>query len=378
MTAQGGQPELGCASTPILTAMSETDSRSVARPIVFLHVLDYNSKNLNTFSSLRFFNTSWQETCTVQDEPPHGEIGRCGVYDGFYSRRCCSPRFPNVTNCYKREAWIRPGYLDETFDTTVIEVTDTCRTSFGFGEGCLLQTNRIHIDCGDDGLDDNECSSYGPGWFIGHDGRCVPPACQTCYDNGGTYCSTGADCWTPVLIDVRGNGFALTDAEGGIIFTPDSNAHQIRTAWTVANSDDAWLVLDRNSNGTIYDGTELFGNATPQSTPPVGELKNGFRALAEFDKPDNGGNGDGMINRKDAIFSRLRLWQDANHNGISEPNELHTLPELGVVAIELDYKESRRVDEYGNHFRYRARVLDERGTHTGKWAFNVFLVARQQ
>lgn len=56
-----------------------------------------------------------QQTCTgTPNQPPQGEIGRCGIYYGFYSRQCCDPQFPSLTNCYKREAWIRPGYLGET------------------------------------------------------------------------------------------------------------------------------------------------------------------------------------------------------------------------------------------------------------------------
>ena len=191
------------------------------------------------------------------------------------------------------------------------------------------------------------------------------------WDYGMCRCN---DYSSPVIVDVLGNGFALTNLEDGVQFDLSNDGINERLSWTAAAVDDAWLALDRNGNGVVDSGAELFGNNTPQPEPPAGEEKNGFRALAEYDKPINGGSGNGTIDAQDGVFNSLRLWQDVNHNGVSEPAELKPLTSLGLNSIDLDYKTSKQTDNYGNQFRYRAKVKTVNGNQWGQWAWDVFLL----
>jgi hypothetical protein len=149
--------------------------------------------------------------------------------------------------------------------------------------------------------------------------------CQACGQPGQICCETYPQCaigytctggvcqyTCPIVVDVDGSGYHLTDSAGDVKFDFFNSGHPIQISWSRPGSTNAFLVLDRN--------------------------------------------GDGIIDRRDAIDSKRRLWIDANHNGVSEPKELHPLPELGVDWISLDYQLSKRVDEYGNAFPYRAQI----------------------
>ncbi len=180
---------------------------------------------------------------------------------------------------------------------------------------------------------------------------------------------------TPIIFDMLGNGFHLTGSSDGVVFDLDADGVLTKTAWTRSDQDEAFLAFDRNGNGRIEDGSELFGNATPMIDGQ--RAPNGFVALAEFDLPVKGGNGDSFIDPHDAIFRSLLLWRDSNHDGVSQVNELFPLEELDVARISLDHKESRHQDQYGNIFRYRAKIYmktEKDSPAHNRFAYDVILV----
>ena len=165
-------------------------------------------------------------------------------------------------------------------------------------------------------------------------------------------------CSDPLLIDFGPHGFALTGAAEGVQFDIDGDGDLDAIAWTAGASEDAFLALDRDSNGRIDDAKELFGDATRQART---DAPNGFLALGVFDERRFGGNADGVIGPDDEVWARLLLWVDRSHDGISQADELRSMSESALSGIVLDYRESRRRDKYGNGYRYRSDAIDAGG-----------------
>jgi hypothetical protein len=215
----------------------------------------------------------------------------------------------------------------------------------------------------------------GPECFFSCDPAANPnpaPPSSNCRQSSFSQLTSGnSSCSSPIILDLAGDGFDLTDAAGGVSFDIMGTKSPVQIAWTMANSDDAWLALDRNGNGQIDDGSELFGNYTAQ---PLSDEPNGFLALMEFDQASQGGNRDGKIDQSDSVYQHLVLWQDRNHNGRSEAEELQALANSVVKAISLNYQMLRLQDRNGNAFRYRAVVTPTPGNRLGRFAYDVFLV----
>ncbi|MFA6539955.1 MAG: calcium-binding protein, partial [Negativicutes bacterium] len=129
----------------------------------------------------------------------------------------------------------------------------------------------------------------------------------------------------PIALDLDGDGVEFV--KSGAYFDYDGNKFAERATWL--GKDDGWLTRDVNGDGAINDGTELFGDSMKKKDGTL--AKNGFDALAEFDD-----NKDGVIDDKDAVYSQLRVWQDANGNGISDAGELKTLAEVGIKQLNLN------------------------------------------
>ncbi len=298
--------------------------------------------------------------------PATPEYSYCGATQ-YVSGATCGDYLPNE-EFYPPVGWDCVGctWNNPACNTNACQicVNNQCQSQCGAGlhcdgagsccangcSGCQPSCSNV---CGSACLDCPVCPCGFASGCTNGSPQCPPPPCNP----------------SPIVLDAFDQGYHLTSIAHGVKFRVRPNAPLQQISWTDPGARNGWLALDRNGNGTIDDFTELFGNLTPQ---PWSGAPNGFLALAFFDDPANGGNGNGVIDPGDAVYSHLRVWVDANHNGISEPNELYTLQQLGIFKIDLRYHSTPFVDQYGNRFRYRGTVWDD-DSHSRDACYDVFL-----
>jgi VCBS repeat-containing protein len=178
-------------------------------------------------------------------------------------------------------------------------------------------------------IDSENKDAKGSAWFDGDDTDCV--------GNCGCGCtgvvpapegSTELNFCSPLVLDLNNNGItSISLAAAKIYFDVDGDGFKEKTAWT--ENEDGLLAFDKNQDGIINNGNELFGNYTKLSNGTY--ANNGFEALKEYDL-----NKDGVIDIKDTIYNHLNVWIDANQNGQTDEGELKTLSELNITSINLN------------------------------------------
>jgi hypothetical protein len=177
------------------------------------------------------------------------------------------------------------------------------------------------------------------------------------FDTAQRYVPPRAD---PLTLDLDGDGLETVpvSATNPVLF--DHNGDGIKTGTGWVKGDDGFLALDRDGNGAIDSGRELFGDSTPlfdTEGHEIGKAEDGFDALAQEDS-----NHDGIVNAQDDRWNELRIWQDANQNGISEADELKTMAAAGIASINVAKTEHSQILPGGNEIADLGRFTRTDGT----------------
>ena len=166
---------------------------------------------------------------------------------------------------------------------------------------------------------------------------------------------------SPLVVDLDGDGVETVGVSEGVYFDHDGNGFAEKSGWV--GKDDGILVRDINNNGTIDNGTELFGNNSVLSSGA--KAANGFEALKELDS-----NKDGVFNSSDEAWNTVKVWKDSNQNGIVDNSELLSLEQANIAGINLNYNEQELVDGNGNTHAQTGTIIKtdgSSGTITDVW-----------
>lgn len=157
---------------------------------------------------------------------------------------------------------------------------------------------------------------------------------------------------TPLMIDTGRDGFSFGGEDTAIWFDLSDSGEKSYFQWLQQNTNDAFLGRDLNFNGEIDNGSELFGSGTDLVTKGR-KARNGYEAIQQYDTAALGGDQDGFLSSNDAEWTKLKLWFDANANGLTDEGEIHNLEEFSIYKISVNPRVSKRKkDRYGNLLPY--------------------------
>jgi hypothetical protein len=173
----------------------------------------------------------------------------------------------------------------------------------------------------------------------------------------------------PVVQEPGPDGLNLTALDDVVSFDLDAANGAELVTWTKRSLETGFFWLDLDNDGEVDSGSELFGNATSTSQGPA---RDGFAALAQYDLPEQGGTRDGTLSRQDQIWPALRFWVDWNHDGRASADEVSTMADLHIEAIDLLSQPLNLADPNGNYVLAYAVAHGEEG-QDDFWVFDVLL-----
>ncbi|HEX7150499.1 MAG TPA: hypothetical protein VF618_03350 [Thermoanaerobaculia bacterium] len=173
----------------------------------------------------------------------------------------------------------------------------------------------------------------------------------------GWWCDNG---WCdPLLFDLNNDGINTTGIGEAVWFDVDGDGSQELVGWTNPATMEGFLWLDLEGKNRVENGGELFGIGTVM--PDGTKARGGFEALASYDTSVRGGNSDGQIDEEDDVWTKLRLWVDADHDGVCDPGETAPIARYGIAAIDLSSVELNAFDAAGNLHVRRGRFTKRGG-----------------
>ena len=150
--------------------------------------------------------------------------------------------------------------------------------------------------------------------------------------NGPSSPATQVDFLTsPLVLDLNGDGVQTTDTAHGVQFDLSNSGTPQHTSWV--EKHDGLLAIDLNGDGRINSGAELLGSSTQLANGSL--ASDGWAALGAMDT-----NGDGKVDAQDANFDKLRVWVDANGDGVTDAGELKTLADVHIASFNVAHDSS--------------------------------------